>query len=125
MCGAPSERLPNIAACLPVFTLVDEYLQFDFEKKSAGEGDEFHGLLEEKEGCLDFDLTLSHLRDAWLSRNIKKILICMKLFTAFPSHAKQTWRKRKSSRHDATTRVSKGTCIFYEKIIPDKGKRAP
>ena len=80
----------RVAACLPVITLTDEYLEFDFEKKSAEEAGEFDGLLEAKEGCLDFDLIISHLRGAWISRDIKKILICMKLITASHDLEKRT-----------------------------------
>ena len=88
----------RVAACLPVITLTDEYLEFDFEKKSTGDfekksaekGNEFDGLLEEKEGCLDFDLILSHLCMAWISRDIKRILICMKLITASHDLEKRT-----------------------------------
>ena len=79
----------RVAACLPVITLSDKYIPLDFDKNLHIEND-VKGLVEEKEGCLDFDMILAHLRQAWRHRNPEKILTYMKLISACHDLEKRT-----------------------------------
>lgn len=72
------------AECLSVVSLAGEYARFRFDtSKTTDLADkQFVGLIEEKEGCVNFDVLLRNLRVSWKANDIKKVTILMKLITA-------------------------------------------
>lgn len=96
----------RIAACLPVITLSEKYMIVDFDKDLVCEN-ELEGLVEQKEGCLNFDMILTHLLQAWRYRNVVRILSYIKLVSVCYDLEKRTM-------------TEKG-----KKFLPDKIKGKP